>query len=93
MKAAPSTEATARLAILYGVITREKHLAKLFNISIGVLLLQAKPVLLVPWMVCTLFFLIVDTVLYIVATGYYFVYKEYSLGTGNILGVIISVCK
>jgi hypothetical protein len=72
MKTAYLSETTERLTFPYNVVILEQHTAKSFKISIGFFSLQDKPVLLMPWMVYTVVFLILETVLYIIIAAQYF---------------------
>lgn len=49
------------------------------------------PVLLMPWMVYTIIFVIVNTVLYIVNAAQYFEMGWSTQGTGNIIGAVIYI--
>jgi len=66
---------------------------KNFEISIGFFSLQGKPALLVPWMVYTIVFLIVNTALYIYVGSENFSKSLTHNGSGSILGVVVTACK
>ena len=55
--------------------------------------LQDNPELLVPWMVYTFVFLIGNTVLYILYAVASFSINDIAGGVGNIIAVVIYVCK
>jgi hypothetical protein len=59
---------------------------KNFKISICFFSLQGNPVLLVPWMVYTLVFLIVNTTLYIVLAAAFF-----ATGIGAVVGALFII--
>jgi hypothetical protein len=63
------------------------------KISFGFFSLQEKPVLLVPWMVYTVVFLIANTIVYIVSATQYFALGDTANGTGNIIGAVIYIRK
>jgi hypothetical protein len=92
-KTARSSETTERLAFVQSVKIFEKHSAQNFKISIVFFPLQGNPRLLIPWMVYTLFFLIVNTVLYIVNAATYLGMGWAAEGTGYIIGIIIYIRK
>jgi len=50
-------------------------------------------VLLVPWMVFVIVFIVANTVLYIVNAAQYFAMNDTTNGAGNIVGAIIYLCK
>ena len=54
---------------------------------------QGNPVLLVPWMVYTIVFLIANTVLYIVYAAQFFAINDTANGAGNIVAALIYLCK
>jgi hypothetical protein len=93
METARSSETAESLAVLYGVIIFEQHPAKIFNISIGFFPLQDNPVLLIPWMVYTVLFVIAYTVLQIINAVQYFDMGYPESGAGSIVGVIIYIRK
>jgi hypothetical protein len=81
------------IIIVCGAVIFERHHEKNFKISIGFVSLQGKPVLLVPWMVYTLVYLIASSILYIVNASQYFAVGDTVNGAGNIVGVVICICK
>jgi len=62
-------------------------------ISISFFSLQGKPLQLVPWMVCNIVFLIVNTILYIVEALEYFSVHDASNGALCIVAAILLACK
>lgn len=63
------------------------------KMSTGFFSLQGNPVLLLPWLVFTVVYLIANTVLYIVNAAQYFDAGYGSLGAGYIVGAIIYIRK
>jgi len=62
-------------------------------ISISFFPLQEKPALLVPWMVYTIIFLIVNTIIFIVEAVELFRANVASSGAVNIVAAILLACK
>jgi len=66
---------------------------KNFKISFGFFSLQGTPALLVPWMVYTIVFLIMNIIFFFAYDVVYFSINDTANGVGNIIGAIIYVCK
>jgi len=66
---------------------------KKFKTSIGFFSLQGNPSLLVPWMVYTIAFLIVNTILFIFYAVEYFTINDAENGAASIVAAVIYLCK
>jgi hypothetical protein len=63
------------------------------KISVRFFSLQENPVLIVPWMVFTIFYLAANTILYIVFAAIYFEAILVVMGVGFTIAALINVCK
>jgi hypothetical protein len=66
---------------------------KNFKISFGFFSLQGTPALLVPWMMHTVVFLIMNIILSIALAVVCFSINDTANGVGNIIVAVICVCK
>jgi hypothetical protein len=78
---------------VYGEVILEQHREKNYKFPIGFSSLQARPVLLLPWLVQTILYLIADPVIFIFDASRYFAMGDTIEGAICIIAMVIYICK